>query len=195
MSEAKKKATLIKLRTILPIVLKPVLSLINNGTRANIDGKREIPGSNEILSGDEGQGQSTDLDINSPNNSYFGDNMILEENVHKAELCCEQNMPLFSDILQYAISKPMQRKAMGLLQYLHEHIGNTIKWNQRGQILVNGEVIPGTHIVDLVRHAVCSKTVRTPVGSDIFYKALTDVDTPSSLVATNIMHTSLSQCN
>ena len=59
-SEAKKKATLIKLRTILPIVLKPVLSLINNGTRANIDGKREIPGSNEILSGNEGQGQSTD---------------------------------------------------------------------------------------------------------------------------------------
>ena len=128
------------------------------------------------------------LDINSPNNSYFGDNMILEENVHKAELCCEQNMPLFSDILQYAISKPMQRKAMGLLQYLHEHGGNTIKWNQRGQILVNGEVIPGTHIVDLVRHAVCSKTVRTPVGSDIFYKALTDVDTPSSLVA-NVCYT------
>ena len=32
------------------------------------------------------------------------------------------------------------------------------------------------------------KLFETPVGSDIFYKALTDVDTPSSLVA-NVCYT------
>ena len=37
-----KKVALIKLRSVLQIILKPVLSLINNGTGTGTDGKREI---------------------------------------------------------------------------------------------------------------------------------------------------------
>ena len=47
---SKKKAALIKLRSILPIILKPVFSLINNGSGTSIDGKGEIRHSDEDLS-------------------------------------------------------------------------------------------------------------------------------------------------
>ena len=87
----------------------------------------------------------------------------------------------------------MQRKANGLLQYLHEHAGDTMKWNKRGHILVEGQVIENSHIVDLVRHAVCPKTVRVPIGADMFYKALKIVDTPAALVA-NSCYTDSTKC-
>ena len=60
LSEAQKKVSLIKLRSVLPIVLKPVISMINNGTRISTAGEREIRHSDEILSADRGQEQSTD---------------------------------------------------------------------------------------------------------------------------------------
>lgn len=47
---SKKKIVLIKLRSVLQIILRPVLSLFNNGTGTGIDGKREIRGSDEIVS-------------------------------------------------------------------------------------------------------------------------------------------------
>lgn len=76
----------------------------------------------------------------------------------------------------------MQRKARGLMQYLKQHGGNTIKWNKRGQIIVNDKVIEGSHLIDLLCEAVCPKTVHRPVGYEIFYQALRDLDTPRSLV-------------
>ena len=60
LSEAQKKVSLIKLRSVLPIVLKPVISMINNGTRISTAGEREIRHSDEILSTDREQEQSTD---------------------------------------------------------------------------------------------------------------------------------------
>ena len=60
LSEAQKKVSLIKLRSVLPIVLKLVISMINNGTRISTAGVRDIRHSDEILSADRGQEQSTD---------------------------------------------------------------------------------------------------------------------------------------
>ena len=133
------------------------------------------------------------LDINSTNNSDSEDNSFTEASHNKVKASNESGMPSFFDILQYAIPKTMQRKANGLLQYLHEHAGDTMKWNKRGHILVEGQVIENSHIVDLVRHAVCPKTFRVPIGADMFYKALKIVDTPAALVA-NSCYTDSTKC-
>lgn len=104
------------------------------------------------------------------------------------ERCDQLNLPVFCDIIRYTIPEKMQRKAMGLIQYLQHHGGDSIKWNQRGQIIVNGEVIQGSHVVDLLRDAVCPKTVHRPIGHETFYQALKAVDTPRSFIA-NISYT------
>lgn len=54
-SFSKKKIALVKLRSILQIILRPVLSLLNNGTGIGIDGKREIRCSDEIASNRQDQ--------------------------------------------------------------------------------------------------------------------------------------------
>ena len=48
-SLSKKKAALVRLRPILPIILKPVLFLIKNGTGIGTDGKREIRHSKQTV--------------------------------------------------------------------------------------------------------------------------------------------------
>ena len=82
-------------------------------------------------------------------------NGVSNDNVADSEL----NVPMFCDILQYTIPEKMQNKANGLIRYLHQHGSSAIKWSPRGQIIINGEVIQGSHIVDLSRDAVCPKTV------------------------------------
>ena len=106
------------------------------------------------------------------------------------EVYGQLNMPAFGDIIQYTIPVKMQRKANGLLQYLQQHGGNIIKWNQRGQIIANGEVIQGSHIVDLLRNAVCPKTAKRPIGYERFYQALTAIDTPRSFIS-NVYYTDI----
>ena len=52
-SLSKKKAALIKLRSVLPIIIKSVLSLISNGEGTSVDGERQIRHSDEIVSDDQ----------------------------------------------------------------------------------------------------------------------------------------------
>ena len=104
------------------------------------------------------------------------------------ESCDHQ--PDFSNIIQYTIPRKMQRKAIGLIQFLQQHGDNVIKWNQRGQVTVNGEVIEASHIVDLLRDAVCPKTVHRPSGYQKFYQALKTIDTPRALIA-NVFYTDI----
>lgn len=96
---------------------------------------------------------------------------------------CHANAPAFCDIIQYTVPKKMQRKAYGLMQFLLQYGGDVIKWNQRGQIIVNGETIEGTHLIDLLRDTVCPKTVHRPVRFEKFYQALKTIDTPRSFIA------------
>ena len=48
---------------------------------------------------------------------------------------------------------------------------------------MNGEVIKPSHIVDLMRDAVCPKTAHRPFGYEQFYQALKAIDTPRSFIA------------
>ena len=113
------------------------------------------------------------------------DEHISNDDAHSTEneACCELNMPDFCDLIQHALPGKVQCKAGGLLQYLKQYGGNTIKWNQRGQIIVNDKVIEGSHLIDLLRDAMYPKTVHRPIGYETFYQALRALDAPRSLVA------------
>ena len=78
----------------------------------------------------------------------------------EVEACSEQTTPEFCDIIQCALPGKIQNKAKGLMQYLKQHGSDTIKWNRKGQIIVNDNVIKGSHLIDLLRDAVCPKTVK-----------------------------------
>ena len=66
----------------------------------------------------------------------------------------EPTMPDFSDMIQYALPRKMQNKAKGLMHYLNQYGGDTIKFDRRGQLIVNGNIIGGSHLIDLLRDAV-----------------------------------------
>ena len=91
--------------------------------------------------------------------------------------------PLFNDIIDYTIPKKMQRIADGLFRFLQQQGGDVIKWNQRGHLILNGEVIEASHIIDLLRDAVCPKTVNKPLGYEKCYQALKAISTPTSFIA------------
>ena len=82
-----------------------------------------------------------------------------------------------------AICHETQRKAHGLLEHLCQHGGNTIKLNHKGHFKVNGEVMFGSNIGEIVCHAMCSKTVYNAASRETFYQALRTVDTAALLVA------------
>lgn len=68
-------------------------------------------------------------------------------------------------------------KARALLNSI-EHNGR-LEWNENGELLVSGKVIPKTHIADLIHDALnCTK--HEPVGCLEFYKNLDNV--PRSLI-------------
>ena len=108
--------------------------------------------------------------------------LFCETKLIKKKLPTNRTLPYFLTFcnMQY------QKRCVGKLMdsYVQEHGRDKLKWSNRGQLLVNGEVISGSHIIDLVRYAVCPKTTCSPVGSDLFFKALRSLDMPMPLIAT-----------
>lgn len=56
--------------------------------------------------------------------------------------------------LKYAVPKNALRKAMGLWNYLKDRKGTLLDWNEDGEVSVHGQSITGSHMIDLVKHAV-----------------------------------------
>lgn len=76
------------------------------------------------------------------------------------------------------IPKHLKKKATLLLNYL-DTIDN-IKWDTTGKLIINGKLLEGSHIVDLVRNAIVKSSRFEPVGSDEFYSNLKNI--PLSLI-------------
>lgn len=80
------------------------------------------------------------------------------------------NQSLSEDIILLSIPKVMQNKAKALLEYL-QHIPS-ITWNEIGEVVLDNEVISGSHISDLVKRCVFPHKSFHPIGLDSFYSVL-----------------------
>ena len=78
------------------------------------------------------------------------------------------------------IPKTMRRKAENLLERVKRQ--SNLGWNERGELLFNGEVIQGTNIVDLVNDMVRQRKSFQPHGWREFARALRQDNVPQDLI-------------
>ena len=79
------------------------------------------------------------------------------------------------------IPKTMKTRARALLQRLKER-EDVITWDDMGQVLLNGVLIPKSNISDLISDAMRSRKHFNPVGVREFYNVLNEINIPKDLV-------------
>ena len=92
-----------------------------------------------------------------------------------------QEDTLSVEMIVRGIPKTMKTRAEALLAHLKER-GDVITWDDMGQVLVNGVLIPKSNISDLVSDAMRSRKHFNPVGVRDFYNVLNKINVPKDLV-------------
>lgn len=91
------------------------------------------------------------------------------------------------DIIQESIIQSVPKtskvEAKLVLDYLKLK-SNTISWNDMGEIIFHGEVIPGSNITDMIIDTVTNRkrSEISPMFKSVFLKALAEVNMPSKWI-------------
>ena len=87
---------------------------------------------------------------------------------------------LSDDVILQAMAKNHKTKARALLGHIRNDGGLT--WNQKGEIVYGGVKVAGSHITDLVKDTMRPYSNFTPMGREVFYRALADMNIPRGLI-------------
>ena len=85
------------------------------------------------------------------------------------------------EMIVRGIPKTMKTRAQALLKRLKER-EDVVTWDDMGQVLLNGVLIPKSNISDLISDAMRSRKHFNPVGVREFYKVLNEINIPKDLV-------------
>ena len=92
-----------------------------------------------------------------------------------------QEDALSVEMIVRGIPKTMKTRAEALLAHLKER-GDVITWDDMGQVLLDGVLIPKSNISDLVSDAMRYRKHFNPVGVREFYNVLNKINVPKDLV-------------
>ena len=92
-----------------------------------------------------------------------------------------QEDSLSVEMIVRGIPKTMKTRARALLERLKER-EDVVTWDDMGQVLLNGVLIPKSNISDLISDAMRSRKHFNPVGVREFYKVLSEINIPKDLV-------------
>ena len=93
----------------------------------------------------------------------------------------EESDSLSVEMIVRGIPKTMKSRAEALLAHLKER-GDVITWDDMGQVLVDGVLIPKSNISDLVSDAMRYRKHFNPIGVREFYNVLNKLNIPKDLV-------------
>ena len=85
------------------------------------------------------------------------------------------------EMIVRSIPKSMKKRAEALLAHLKER-EDVITWDDMGQVLVDGVLIPRSNITDLVSDAMRPRKNFNPIGVREFYSVLNKINVPKDLV-------------
>ena len=88
---------------------------------------------------------------------------------------------LSDEMIVRGIPKNMKTRAQALLARLKER-EDAITWDDRGQVILKGTLIPKSNISDLISDAMRFRKHFNPVGVQKFYDVLYDINIPKDLV-------------
>ena len=88
-----------------------------------------------------------------------------------------------SEMILSLMPKGLRSKTDDLLRFVKKH-GTTISWNERGELLHKGQVLPKTNIVDLMHDVVRQRRSRSspPPGWREFSEGLREANVPRELI-------------
>ena len=92
----------------------------------------------------------------------------------------DQKHTLETDVLG-SVPVTLRKKAERLLKHLKSD-RNIIDWNQRGEIIAEGNIVKGSHLIDLIKDTLRKRKDFNPRGWKEFNKALAILNTPQDLV-------------
>ena len=92
-----------------------------------------------------------------------------------------QEDSLSDEMIVRGIPKNMKTRAQALLARLKER-EDAITWDERGQVILKGDLIPKSNISDLISDAMRSRKHFNPVGVQKFYDVLYEINIPKDLV-------------
>ena len=93
----------------------------------------------------------------------------------------EETDSLSVEMIVRGIPKTMKSRVEALLAHLKER-GDVITWDDMGQVLIDGVLIPKSNISDLVSDAMRSRKHFNPVGVREFYSVLSKINVSKDLV-------------
>lgn len=117
-----------------------------------------------------------------PTREYMmdGDSNIGTENHSDSKIGGEEESANVVEEILKSVPTSGVKHARLLLKKIKEK-PDIISWNSNSEIVVNGKVIPKSNIHDVIYDAVSQKKT-PPIGYDVFYKALDDINTPRSYI-------------
>ena len=100
-------------------------------------------------------------------NTQSEENSTDPKALHEIETPINKENKLETDIILCHISKGKRSKAETFLRYINQ--SPNLDWNIHGELLVNGKIIPGSHISDLVKDSVTEYKAFQPKGVEELY--------------------------
>ena len=92
----------------------------------------------------------------------------------------EQTQESLEAEIIHSAPKNLRHKASVLLRRLKQD--DNIAWNTKGELVYKGDVVPNTHIHDLVQDVLRKRKTHVPVGWQTFARALRESNIPQDLV-------------
>lgn len=97
-----------------------------------------------------------------------------------------KSLPYGHDAIVDTIPKKYKSRAMKMLQFIHQN--EAIRWDERGQVLLNNTIIPGSNITDLINDQVRNRKNVNPEGWKQFSEALKLMNVPTELIGNKRRH-------
>ena len=87
--------------------------------------------------------------------------------------------PVFEDVIK-SLPKTYQRKGRLLMERLQRHPNMT--WNDQGELVIKGNTLPGTNVIDLVNDVMRQRRKFAPRGWEEFAGELRETNVPQDLI-------------
>lgn len=104
---------------------------------------------------------------------------------HNQTIISDSSVPLLNDSNESQfrrIIEPIPNEGKEHAGALLTLLSKRSFWNNGGEIISDGQIIPGSSIVQLITHAVTNDPTFTPVGILQFYQLLKERDIPVELI-------------
>lgn len=87
---------------------------------------------------------------------------------------------LSTETLLGSIPKRNRREAAAILSYIEK--SPNLSWSQQGELVVEGQIVPRTHVSDLLKDAFYKHKNWEPEGVNEFYRELAKSNLPTALI-------------